>query len=614
VAWAGPDAAAAGLGEGDGDRRPALRLEREGEAGPSRATGDGLEVVVDGFLHDVESLPGAPPGGIPGERTPAERVRRAYRVAGAGVLGRLRGVFAVVLWDARRGRLLACRDPLGAHPLFYAEVGGGLVLSASIPALLRHPRVSRAVNRGLLADHLRHLWPPTDETYFAAVRRVRQGHLLRWDRDGQAETRHWDPAPVDRPVPWVREDELPRFDALLDQAVRRCAERGRVGVYLSGGLDSVSVAALATDHCRRTGRPDPWGLSLAFPDPGCSEEPVQREVAAQLGVPQVMLGLDEAVGPAGLLEAALALSGTWPWPLLNSATPAFHALGLAGRQRGCEVVLTGEGGDEWLAVSPFHAADCLRRGDLRGLASLLHMTRRSYNVSIAESLRHVVWRCGLRPLLMRPAARALLGTAPALLRGHRRRAIEAGGAAWLAPDPALRREMAARVAREVEEGLAAPRPDGFYLRNIRPMLESVVQSIEFEESHERGRRLGVHLLHPFWDADLVEFLYRTPPRLLMADGRSKGLVRQTLARRFPALGFDRQKKVLVAGFYRNILLADGPRVWRRMGGASALAELGVVDGAAVTAALEGIFRRGDPSGAHHVWDVLNLETWLRPRL
>jgi hypothetical protein len=144
---------------------------------------------------------------------------------------------------------------------------------------------------------------------------------------------------------------------------------------------------------------------------------------------------------------------------------------------------------------------------------------------------------------------------------------------------------------------------------------------ELEEFHESGRHQGMPLLHPFWDADLTAFLARVPPRLLMRDGYSKGLVRQSLARKFPKLGFDRSRKVTASGFYRSVMIQEGIEAWKRLGGAQALAELGVVDGPALDRHMKDLFRRGDaglsaadPGKTWQIWYVLTTEAWLRPRL
>jgi hypothetical protein len=155
----------------------------------------------------------------------------------------------------------------------------------------------------------------------------------------------------------------------------------------------------------------------------------------------------------------------------------------------------------------------------------------------------------------------------------------------------------------------------------RGALDNPMVAFELEEFYESGRQSGVPLLHPFWDADLTAFLARVPPRLLMRDGYSKGLVRQSLAQKFPQLGFGRHRKVTASGFYRSVLTAEGVDAWKKMGGAQALAELGIVDPIALDRHMNDLFRGHgtgpsgtDPGRAYQIWYVLSLEAWLRPRI
>ena len=100
---------------------------------------------------------------------------------------------------------------------------------------------------------------------------------------------------------------------------------------------------------------------------------------------------------------------------------------------------------------------------------------------------------------------------------------------------------------------------GFYFRELWESLDHPLTAMEMEEVFESGTRMGLRILMPYWDADLLEMLYRIPPHLLNKGGRSKGLVRQSVARRFPQLGFERQKKVIATNFFNSTMLQDGKK-------------------------------------------------------
>jgi hypothetical protein len=200
--------------------------------------------------------------------------------------------------------------------------------------------------------------------------------------------------------------------------------------------------------------------------------------------------------------------------------------------------------------------------------------------------------------------------APGPWHQRRRRRLLAERPAWLAPDPAVR----AAIEQRVEGSIAPARPkQGFYMREARLALTHPAVTHDMEETQELGRRNGLRVVHPFWDADLVSTLYRTPPKALAEDGQFKWLLRRAVAPRLPNLGLERRGKMSAEFVFREILEREAPAAIERLGGFKALGRLGIVD-------LDGIQSgRGSGSdtvrvgGASRLWILLNLETWVRPR-
>jgi asparagine synthase (glutamine-hydrolysing) len=598
--------AACNLGAGAVEA-PSLRLAANGD-GAAIATDGPYRVVFDGWLYNRAELGRA--AGAPAESDAASTVLHAYRELGPDVVGSLTGRFAVLIWDGSREELVCARDQLGAYPLFWAERDHEVLFSTGMDELVRQPGVSNALNRIVLSEHLCSRWPEMADTHYEAVRRVPPGHVLALGRRGRRLYRYWDPVPQPDSEDWVREDELERFDDLFDQAVRRCLVPGAAGVFLSGGLDSVSVAAVATDLSRRRGMPEPWALSLGFPHPDCNEEEIQRQVAGNLGLRQVMLGYDEATGGRGRVAAAAELSRTNPAPLLGLWPPAYRSLALEGARRGCKVILTGSGGDEMLLASTYRAADLLRRLDLGDLWRLYRSIQRSYPWPMIHTMKATFWSAAARPLLQRGARKAMRAVSPSRLSARWRRRIAEGTPAWVRRDPDLWPELLARAERHTATW--PPLSRDFYYHECRSALDHVTISMELERVFEDGRRAGIPIHEPYWDADLQEFLYRVPPDLLEQGGRTKGLVRGMLARRFPDAGFERQKKVIGNEFAFDTFVTEVPQVLAEMGGAEALAELGIVDQAELERALERM--QSDPKerrGSYRLWHVVGLEAWVR---
>ncbi|MBA3474631.1 MAG: hypothetical protein H0T57_15660 [Rubrobacter sp.] len=602
------------IGAGGELRRRTLGIEEEPAhpSSPAIAELASCRVIFDGVLYNRAELSDRFAASLTPTANNADLVLQAYLHWGEDVMHHIKGIFALLIWDERRNVLLCVRDPLGVYPMFYADTGRELLFSTSIEALTRHPRVSDTLNRAALADHLCGRFPKLEETYFEAVNRVPPGHAMKVNgTGGRQEYRYWDPVPDPTEVNWVDEQEIERFDELLDQAVDRCLQQGQAGIFLSGGLDSVSVAAVATEISRCNGLPDPLALSLVFPGPEASEEDVQRGVASSLGLPHELVPLGEAVGPRGVLGAAMEMSSGWPVPLLGPWGAGYLHLLSEGKRRGCRVIITGGGGDEWLGVTPLYAADLLRALDVKGLYQLWNSSRSSYVLSQRRVLSNILWRFGARPWLSSTARRILRRTAPETLRRLRRYIISRSTPDWVAPDPALRQEI---YQRYEQSWSSESEPWSFYFEELRISLDHPLVSMEMEDHFEEGRRTGARVLMPYFDVDLVDFLYRTPPELLDQGGRSKGLVRQTVARRFPQLGFERQKKNTVPNFFRDMLREEGAPLWQTMGGASALAELDIVDAPALDSAMSELFSGAQPRRAYHIRDVLLTEAWLRPRL
>jgi asparagine synthase (glutamine-hydrolysing) len=574
----------------------------------SAASDASCGVIFDGLLHNRQDLAaalGIKAAGL----SDARLLLAAYTRWGAELTRHIRGIFALVIWDGVQRRLLAIRDPLGAYPLFYATGRGGtLVVSSSLDALVMHPAVDPSLNRAALTDHLLHRWPYPDETFYASVRRVPGGCRLI-SKDGHTRVvRYWDPAPDGEPIKWATPADLDGFLGLLHDAVERAIAGGRAGIFLSGGLDSISVAAAATDVARRLNLPDPVALSLGFPDPECNEEIVQRGVANALGIDLEFVPFFDTMPSRRLLAACVELAQTAPAPVINTWNPAY--LGLAGRarRRGVNVILTGLGGDEWLTVSPYLCADLIRSGDLAGLARLLRMWKRSYRLSNWQLVTQTAFTFGVRPV----AGRALHRIASRPWRANRiARLRKAAHREWLSDDPSVRAE----IDRRTEDVLTPAAPSrGFYFRELRRSLDHPLVSMELEETFELGQRAGVRLQHPYWDAELVALLYRTPPDLLVRDGRSKGLVRESVSKRFAALGLERQKKVAATSFYQSVVRNEVPQLWRASGGLRALAALGIVDAGKAQAMTERALASGDIQGLTEAWDLVRLEAWVRPRL
>jgi asparagine synthase (glutamine-hydrolysing) len=587
---------------------PVLRIAADpGAETPAHASHEGSEVVFDGVLYDERK--GAAFGAILTGQTAAQLVLGRYMCDGPAVLQTLKGSFALVM-RGEDGTVHAARDPLGTWPLFYADAGSTVVFSTSVDALVRHRGVASDINRVMLAERLLGRWPcPGDDTYFEAVKRLAPGRALRISRGRRDVYRHSHPLGDVDVFHWTDVDQLGRLDEVIRQAVARCLQLGPSGIFLSGGVDSCTTAVAASDLCHESGRPTPIALSLLFP--GSEEEPIQRGVAAQLGLTHVALAIEKAAGALGLLPTALATSRVWASPLLSPWQPGYQRLGLEARERGCRVLLTGDGGDQLLGADDRHAADLLRTRQFRNLYRFWSRASGVRKPGAAAKLTAILWlwKSAAAPIARRTSRETLRRGAPRLLNGLRARKVASMTPDWVAPDPELRRQLDRRAkARSVwREGASDKIADPLDVFEL-PQLW-----LGLEELFEIGRHMGVRLGQPFWDLDVVRLLAATPPDLLVQGG-SKGPARDRLRARFPELGFDRSYQADSSLALRSILKAEGPAAWASLGGTPMLSGLGVVDGPKLGAMIELGFGDSQLRQAHLIWDVLVVESWLQGRM
>jgi len=168
----------------------------------------GIALVLDGSLYNRRELQDQLGNALVSEDgNDAELILAGYQRWGEDILKRLRGAFALLIWDCEREVLLCLRDPLGTYPLFYADGRGELLISTSVDLLIRQPHVSAEVNRAALMDHLVDRYPRLEETCYQAVSRVPPGHVLRVTGEGRRSNRYWDPSP-DGQVKWLAPDEV----------------------------------------------------------------------------------------------------------------------------------------------------------------------------------------------------------------------------------------------------------------------------------------------------------------------------------------------------------------------------------------------------------------------
>jgi asparagine synthase (glutamine-hydrolysing) len=278
-----------------------------------------------------------------------------YEEHGDAFAERLRGMFAIAIWDARRCRLVLARDRFGIKPLYYRELGGELAFASELRALPRGEIDLDAVEAFLAFNAI-----PAPLTIFKEVRKLPAGHLLTW-QDGAVRLERF---ARPKPLPERDEDQAELVEELrsrLRDSVRaHLVSDVPVGVLLSGGVDSALLAALAAEESSEPLRT----FSIGFEERSFDELADARRVAERYGTQHRELVLRP---DAALLLPALAEAFDEPFAD-SSALPTYLVSELAASD--VKVALSGEGGDELFGGYYTYAADLLaaRFGGMARLA------------------------------------------------------------------------------------------------------------------------------------------------------------------------------------------------------------------------------------------------------
>jgi asparagine synthase (glutamine-hydrolysing) len=511
-------------------------MDPEGGAQPI-SNEDGSTVIVgNGEIYDFESIRLRLMGDGHRFRTRSdtEVALHLFDADGTAFVDRLRGEFALLLWDDRNDRLIAVRDRFGVKPLYYAERGGTLLLASELKALFA-AGVPARWDCGAVAQSI-HVDLP-DDTPFAGIRQVPPGHLLVATRRSLRVVPYWD---VDFPTatpPRSLDECVDDLRDALDEAVRtRLRADVPVGVYLSGGLDSSAVLASVAACGGR-----PRAFTVGFEDN--DESPFAREMARFVGIETSVVRVTEQ-GIADNLRAAI-------WhverPIINGNGVAKYLLSRLVHASGYKVVLTGEGSDELLAGYPHFGADYEGPGAVatlaakNALAGRIFLPRGTDTSLVDGALRGV---------------RSRLGAAPTWLQA--RVPLTQKLAQFFTPDALGSDRQGDRYRvfldqfrfREQLEG-RHPVHQAMYLN-----LKSTFPCILLDYLGDRmDMANAVEARLPFLDERVVEVVRRTPVDRLFGAGLGKHVLRRALADRVPEAIRERAKHPFHAP---QTLKADGP--------------------------------------------------------
>lgn len=313
-------------------------------------------------------------------RTDTETIIHGYEQWGEGVISRLHGMFALAIWDVRKRRLLLARDRIGKKPLFYYSDGNRFLFGSEIKSLLASGEVPVRPDSEGIHDYLTYLYFPAPRTAFQGICKLPPATIMTVEvgPDGrltQQQKTFWDPVEVAGSAREIsRGDAIERTRELINEAVRaRLMSDVPLGICLSGGLDSGSIATFAARNSREPIKT----FTIGFRDNKFFDESrLAAEVAEQLGADHHLLPVD-----ARCADYITTVVRHFDEPFGNPTAILEYLLTREMRQS-VTVALSGDGGDEafggyarypgaWMAQKYRKLPSAFTRGFMVRLSHLL---------------------------------------------------------------------------------------------------------------------------------------------------------------------------------------------------------------------------------------------------
>ena len=495
--------------------------------------------------------------------TDTEVVLHLYEELGQRCLEKLNGQFAFAIWDTVRRCVFLARDRLGVRPLFYTENGDGTLLFASeIKSLFSDPRVARELAPRGVAEVFTFWAAQTPNTVFRNIYELQPGHWMLIGKETARNECYWTNRFENGGSERRIDDIIEEFRELLIDACRiRLRADVPVGAYLSGGLDSSTIASVVRRHMSNR----LVTFSIAFTDKQFDESAFQLEMARCLGTEHHVVRATYAdIGrcfPDVLWHAET--------PLMRTAPAPMFLLSKLVRETGFKVVLTGEGADEFLAGYDIFKEATIRRFWARRPESKLRprLLRRLYAdidgvAQTDDSILAAFFGEGLRDL-------ASAWYSHAVRWRNNRRTLRFFAEGILPPSEG---DPYSTVTSALPVTFAAwPQLSQAQCLEIRTFLSQYLLS---SQGDRMGMAHSVEGRFPFLDVRLVEFCNALPPGMKLHGLKEKYLLKLAARPWLPETICRRTKRPYRAPVHRSFFNESTPDYVRELLSPSAVKAVG----------------------------------------
>jgi asparagine synthase (glutamine-hydrolysing) len=515
----------------------------------------------------------------------------AYEQWDIGFLSRLRGMFALALWDGRTNTLIAARDRAGEKPLYWTETARGLLLASEVKALLVNPDVSREFDPVALDQFLTYEYVLAPRTMLKGVKKLPPAHYLRYQNGGVSVHRYWDAADV--PLrEWKDEEAIEALSAALRNAVSsQLMADVPLGAFLSGGIDSSTLVAIMSEVSAEPVRT----FSIGFADGTYNELPYAREIAARFGTHH-----REQIASPDLGELFEKLVVHLDEPFADVSLFPKYAVSQLARED-VKVVLSGDGGDELFGGYDTYEAQALAtRLGWVGDALMPALA------GVAAALPPSEKKKGLVNKVKRFSSGATL--APGDLEHYRWMVYLTGPAKTRLYSKGLQAALASTdVYAPVRDALRRFGQDDLLNRQLYADLSLYLADDILVKVDRMSMATSLETRAPFLDGDVIELAFSMPGHFKIRNGERKWILKQAMRPLLPESILSRRKE----GFsipMKNWLRRELEPLMRELLAPARIARRGFLEPAAVSKLVDEHVA-GRENHAHTLFPLMVFERW-----
>ncbi|MBI5352501.1 MAG: hypothetical protein HZB50_07685 [Chloroflexi bacterium] len=531
-------------------------------------------------------------GEVVSPNTPdADLILAAYRIWGETCPVQIIGDFAFAIWDGREQKLFCARDAFGIKPLHYSKINSTLCIASEAQQIVQHPQTPFRLDEVTIADYLANNVSDETRTMFQDVHKLPPAHSLSADRTGLQIKRYWDIDPQYRTVHSNDDEYAAHFLALFRRAV---ADRLRtplgtsVGVTMSGGMDSTSVAAVARQIIKaQADQPHLLACSYVFEKmKECDESVFSQPVADKLGIELINIPAEKF----RLLDNEEIFSPSLETPFMSEESLTRHILG-SFAQRRARVWFSGHGGDSIVGGSTFIYADRVLQGDLSVFQEIARLYR-EYNLPVTSLFAaYLDWV--FRPLIPEALKK--------IYRAMKRPVLPK----WLNADFKCRTRTADRM-----RDTTIPKRFSEFARqdNYQKIISlgGVGRAISYQD--RLAAQYQMEARYPFLDRRLVEYVLSIPPEQILRGWQRKYILRLAMRGILPESTRTRLWKTNLENYFKSGLVGRNTEMIGSLLDSSLLEQYKIIDFAKLKKSFQG---RSDSFDFFGLWRLVTMELWLK---